>query len=192
MDHQHHQHHHHVERRKSLCKRGEWSFLFKKRLLTDEELDKYHQKLLELREKYQEKISHLSNCKFYSGDVPPTDNIFGSFLYECKRHTPKCQGWFLLWNPNLGLNDDKLTGSLHNHCATLEYKVFSKRIQKELEDEFEDLFELCDDDDTHPYYYDMYFNLNYAYSQNPENHEELSEVSPALNDIPAINKSSLY
>ena len=102
-------------------------------------------------------MADLGGCEFYpeTSPLPPEDNIFARFAYDCKRHTPACSGWYLLWNPNVDLNKDKLKSSLHNRCATWQFKSTCKHIQQELmrlfgDDEHaaEKYFHFFDDDDT--------------------------------------------
>ena len=125
-----------------LCK---WTFNYDTSKFMDGiELTKYQKLLLNLRKRYQDKVENLSNCSFYDGDLPPTDNIFGTFLYNCKRHSPKCKGWYLIWDPNSDVNRNKLTNFLNNKCATWEYKAVSKRIQYEIAKQFPDYFEYVD------------------------------------------------
>lgn len=144
---------------------GHWEFNYKDVDLpmNDTDLDEYQMKLLEMRDHLKEKLSDLDGCRFFEGSLPPEDNIFGEFKYECKRHTPECKGWFLIWNPNIDLNKDKLKSSLHNHCATWHYKTVSKKIQHELANKFERYFQFFDDDDTHEYYIDSYYDLKYGF-----------------------------
>lgn len=157
-----------------LPKKGKWIFLFKKELLNEEELEFYQKNLLQLRLKFHAKVSELTDCHFYTdiGNdlLPPVDNIYASFKYNCRRHTPKCEGrWCLLWNPNLGLNRDKRNSSLDNHCATKQFKQVSKEIQRWLINACgPGYFELLDDDDLVPYCSFMENTLNYRFSENDE------------------------
>ena len=101
---------------------GKWEFNYydMEKKMSDKELGDYQKKLLELRDQYEARVEHLSNCHFVSRDaqLPPTDNLFASFNYECKRHRPKCQGWYILWNPNSDVNRSKLNASISNKCAS--------------------------------------------------------------------------
>ncbi len=128
----------------SLCK---WKFNYDiKKPMSPLELEQYQHELIKLREMYKERVTTMSNCSFYESGLklPPPDNIFGTFLYNCKRHRPKCKGWYLLWNPNVSLNDEKLNSVMNNKCATWEYKAVSKRIQFHLAKKFPDHFEYVD------------------------------------------------
>lgn len=156
---------------------GLWSFTFNGIEMDDQTLEDYQQKLLEMRDKYQEKVENVTGCHFYKGEQPPEDNIFASFLYDCKRHHPKCEGWYLLWNPNLSLNKKNLKSSLHNHCALWQYKSISKKIQFELVHSFGKYFEMFDDDDTHPYYIDTFYNLNYGFKADDDELPEYTSFS---------------
>ena len=157
-----------------LPKRGEWIFRYKKTSLDLSELAFYQDTLLKAKEKFQERIMDLTDCHFYTDkptdSTPPSNNVYATFKYNCKRHTPKCDGtWHLLWNPNLTLNHQKLVSALNNHCATWEFKVVCKSIQCWLISELgPDYFELLDDDDTHPYSAYMTNTLNYKFAQNDE------------------------
>lgn len=106
-------------------------------------------------------------CEFFSASLPPEDNIFARFPLHCKRHSPACSGWQLLWNPNIDLNKEKLTSSLHNRCATWQYKSVSKSIQQELMKQHfgAKYFHFFDDDDTHEYYIDSYHDLKYGFKE---------------------------
>ena len=151
---------------------GDWKFSFKEGLaMSPSELELYQRKLLELRKKYKERVSQLSNCSFIAADdslLPPADNIFATFLCGCKRHTPQCAGWFLLWDPSAPASRAKARSSLHNHCATWQFKSVSKEIQCELLAAFADYFEMSDDDDTHPYSLDSAYSLQYGFKAGEE------------------------
>lgn len=149
-----------------VTKNGDWIFEYKdfNLKMNENEINDYQKKLLELKEKYHDKCEHLSNCDFYSGELPPSDNIFASFTYKCKRHTPRCNGWFLIWDPNNERNRDKLKSCVNNRCATWEFKSLSKKIQNDLIEAFPKYFEKFDDDDTHPYYSDSFYSMKYGCS----------------------------
>lgn len=148
---------------------GEWRFFYNlKKKMSQDDLVKYQKKLVELRDKYSDKVSQISNCRFHQNQAPPLDNIFAEFDIECKRHSPKCVGWFLLWNPNSLINETKLHSSLHNHCATWQFKSVSKMIQKELIETFGDYFEMYDDDDTHPYSSEISYEFSYGFKRQDE------------------------
>lgn len=142
---------------------GQWRFSFRDIEMEEKDLEEYQRRLLEIRKKYADKVENITGCHFHTGPQPPKDNIFASFTYECKRHHPACTGWYLLWNPNLPLNQNKLHSSLHNHCTLWQYKSVSKRIQLEIEKDFGKYFEMFDDDDTHPYYIDQFYNMRYGF-----------------------------
>lgn len=123
-------------------------------------------------------------CEFFpeSSHLPPEDNIFARFPYDCKRHTPACSGWYLLWNPNVDQSKEKLKSSLHNRCSTWQYKSTCKRIQQEIMRAFDEqhhhhqnqdsdenkYFHFFDDDDTHEYYIDSYYDLKYGFKQDDD------------------------
>jgi hypothetical protein len=163
---------------------GDWRFSFRKDAkMSDLDLELYQKKLLEIREKFSEKLSFMSNCRFFEGNTfPPSDNIFGQFLCDCKRHTPKCQGWYLLWNPNLPATVDKSHSSLHNHCSTWQFKSVSKMIQNELEKGFSKYFEMYDDDDTHPYCLDSFYNLKYGFKCEDEEFPDFVSTSMGIEE----------
>ncbi|CAF0782197.1 unnamed protein product [Brachionus calyciflorus] len=142
---------------------GLWRFNFRDIPMSDIDLEKYQEKLLELREKYKNSIDNITDCYIYTGKEPPKDNIFASFPFICRRHHPTCTGWYLLWNPNSKINSSKLHSSLHNHCTLWQYKSVSKKIQLELLKDFGNYFEMFDDDDTHPYYIDQFYNMRYGF-----------------------------
>lgn len=171
---------------------GHWEFSYKDpeiNVMSEDDLDQYQLKLLEIREKFKDKVRNWilfpkirisswwsfvfkvaelgSSCEFFpeTCHLPPEDNIFARFGCECKRHTPACSGWYLLWNPNVDQNRDKLKSSLHNRCATWQYKSTCKRIQQEILKLFEKYFHFFDDDDTHEYYIDSYYDLKYGFKQ---------------------------
>jgi len=173
-----------------LPQKGKWIFNFKKAELTDDELETYQKHLLELRDKFEKRVSDLSMCKFapnknlYDSE---NDNIFGTFHYECRRHVPKCDGtWYLVWNPNLPLNHDKLTSKISNRCATWEFKAVCKSMQTWLINVCgSDYFELLDDDDTNPYYAEMMSSLNFGFAQKEEEFpDSLSGSLENLSNIP--------
>lgn len=159
----------------------EWLFHYKddKKQMSEEELKAYHQKLLEVREKYEKRALMLTDCHFHQGNEPPSDNIFAWFRYDCRMHTPKCEGWFLLWNPNTDVNKTKINGHHNNHCATFEYKALSKKIQKEIQQAFPEYFEFFDDDDTHGYYTDACYNLNYGFKYEEEEFPDYTSFNPS-------------
>ncbi|RMZ97418.1 hypothetical protein BpHYR1_019261 [Brachionus plicatilis] len=142
---------------------GLWRFNFRNVSMKEDDLKSYQHKLLEIREKYRKRVDNVTGCGFYEGVLPPKDNIFASFKFECKRHHPPCSGWYLIWNPNLDTNNSKLNGSLHNHCTLWQYKSVSKKIQLELVHDFGRYFDMFDDDDTHPYFIDQFYNLKYGF-----------------------------
>lgn len=142
---------------------GLWKFNCRNLPMEENELKKYQQKLLEIRDKYKKRVDNVTGCHFYEGNLPPKDNIFASFLYECKRHHPSCSGWFLIWNPNLEIGKSKCQSSLHNHCTLWQYKSVSKKIQLDLVKDFGKYFDMFDDDDTHPYFIDQFYNLRYGF-----------------------------
>lgn len=142
---------------------GLWKFNYRNIAMEEKDLHNYQQKLLEIREKYRKRVENVTGCYFYEDTLPPKDNIFASFPYECKRHHPSCTGWYLVWNPNLEMNKLKLKSSLHNHCTLWQYKSVSKKIQIELSHEFGKYFDMFDDDDTHPYFIDQFYNLRYGF-----------------------------
>lgn len=147
---------------------GHWEFSYKDPdvSMSDDDLDQYQLKLLEIRDKYKQKIAELDQgCEFYYASLPPEDNIFARFPLHCKRHSPPCSGWQLLWNPNIDLNKEKLASSLHNRCPTWQYKSTSKCIQQELMKHFGKYFHFFDDDDTHEYYIDSYYDLKYGFKE---------------------------
>jgi hypothetical protein len=147
--------------------------------MSDQELEAYQNELLELRKKFTDRVAHLSDCKFYdpATALPPVDNIFATFVCHCRRHTPKCTGWYLLWNPNWPTNADKRRSSLHNHCATWQFKAVSKKIQAELVSKFGDHFELIDDDDTHSYSIETSYGLNYGFKHEEEEYPDFVVTS---------------
>ena len=148
---------------------GEWRFDCNlKKQMSDQDLIRYQNKLIELRDKYGHKVSEISNCRFHQNLAPPLDNIFAEFDCECKSHSPKCNGWFLFWNPNLHINERKLHSSLHNHCTTWQFKSVSKMIQRELIDSFGDYFEMYDDDDTHPYSSEISYEYSFGFKRQEE------------------------
>lgn len=169
-----------------LPQKGKWIFKFKKIGLTDVELETYQKHLLELKDKFQERVSSLNNCTFATNIPPLKDNIFASFQYECRRHTPKCEAsWHLLWNPNVPLNHEKLNSKIDNSCATWEFKAVCKTMQKWLIDACgSDYFELLDDDDTHPYCADMMNSLNFRFAQKEE--EFPDSLSGSLENLSTI------
>ena len=61
-----------------------------------------------------------------------------------------------------------------------EFKAISKRIQYELFKAFPKYFEFYDDDDTHPYYIDSFYNLNDGFRS--EDDEFPDNTSFSLND----------
>ena len=175
-----------------LPQKGKWIFTFKKEALDENELKNYQKHLFELRKKFQPRLHSLTSCSFYTENdndlTPPlNDNIYATFKYDCRRHTPKCDGsWYILWNPNLALNHEKLKSSLDNHCATWEFKAVCKSIQKWLIHACgDDYFELLDDDDTNPYYAEMMNSLNFRFSHKEEEFpDSLSGSLENISDIP--------
>lgn len=111
----------------------EWTFTFTKDKMEDADLAVYQKKLLDLRDKYANFVSKIPECLFYTGDLPPKNNIFAQFRYKCQQHEPRCTGWCLYWNPNLVEDKHLLNGVHHNSCAPTRYKVWSKQIQADLE-----------------------------------------------------------
>ena len=112
-----------------------WIFEYtsKKERMDDEDLLVYQTKLIELKSKYSKYLSELTGCMFYNGVMPPKNNIFAKFQYECSQHEPKCTGWTLYWNPNEVNNKENLNGSHRSTCAPSHYKMWIKRIQADLE-----------------------------------------------------------
>lgn len=134
---------------------GEWVFEYKKeKEMNFLELKSYQAKLLVLSHNYEKYVSILKGCKFYKDKLPPKDNIFAKFEYFCSKHDQQCIGWYLIWNPNLEVNGDKLKSRMHNHCAPWEFQQKSKQIQAELVKDFPQFFHLTD-------HYDYEFPLNY-------------------------------
>ena len=170
-----------------LPQKGKWIFNFKKTYLTEDELEKYQRHLLELRDKFQERVSTLNMCKFAQELPPLGNNIFATFKYECRRHAPKCNtSWYLIWNPNISPNKDKLNSTLNNHCATWEFKAVCKSIQTWLINACgNEYFELLDDDDTHPYCADMMNSLNFGFTQKEE--EFPDSLTGSLENLSNIN-----
>jgi hypothetical protein len=161
---------------------GHWEFSYKniEFPMNIKDLEAYQCKLLELRHRYTDKLTELDGCEFYEKILPPPDNIFASFHFECRRHNPRCKGWYLLWNPNIDVNMDKAKSSLHNHCTTWLYKTLSKKIQLELMKKFDSYFYFFDDDDTHEYFLDSYYDLKYGF--NTEEDELPDYASSHLTD----------
>lgn len=130
----------------------EWTFKFTKNKMEEADLIEYQKKLLEIKTKYENYLSKVAGCKFYNGELPPPDNIFAEFKYECNQHEPKCTGWRLYWNPNLVEDKSLLNGSHRNTCAPTRYKVWSKQIQASLELAFFDYFKLFHEGGNEDYY----------------------------------------
>ncbi len=63
--------------------------------MSDIDLAAYQRKLLQIRDKFENKFAQFPECKFYprESQLPPADNIFATFKYDCNRHvSPRCQG----------------------------------------------------------------------------------------------------
>lgn len=71
-----------------------WTFEFRKDRMTKEDLNAYQKKLLEIRDKYSRGFQNLAKCKFhaYEAPLPPKDNIFARFEYDCSRHKFQSHG----------------------------------------------------------------------------------------------------
>lgn len=135
---------------------GEWVFEHIDKEMSNEVLQKYQNKLIMIREKYEKDLIFLRGCNFHKKQSPPDHNVFALFQYDCKKHVKKCSGWSLLWNPNLGMGKEgnRLKSCMHNCCAPWEYQNVSKKIQSELAKEFPADFNFVDD-------YDFEFPLDY-------------------------------
>lgn len=145
--------------------------------MNDQVLEKYQSELIKIREVYEpdclvvsSKLVHMLDedhkkdiehkdvklIEFYSRTkpLPPSHNIFARFNYMCTYHSPPHQGFYLLWNPNLDTNADKLESSLSNHCSSYYYQNVCKKIQSKLVEVLPEYFQLVD-------HYDYEFSLNY-------------------------------
>ena len=129
-----------------------WIFFYRNKKMDESVLERYQEKLLAIREKYEKYFVNLPDCKFYHGELPPADNIFAQFKYECKRHDPACTGWYLVWDPNKEKDKSKLTGVHSKSCAPTVYKVISKRIQTEIEHSFFNYFKQFHSDGDYDFY----------------------------------------
>ncbi len=122
--------------------------------MSEQELKRYQQKLLKIRDVYQHTnvfsltlISNESNIFEFHADhepLPPKYNIFGRFTYSCTKHEPPHTGWYLLWNPNSSVSNERLLSPMNNYCAPFEFQNVCKKIQAELEQEFPSHFKLVD------------------------------------------------
>ncbi len=52
------------------------------------DLEAYQKKLKQIRKNFENKLLQFPECQFYSHELqlPPKDNIFAKFEYECHRH----------------------------------------------------------------------------------------------------------
>ena len=127
--------------RVSVVTQNTWIFNFRhEKKMNDETLDRYHQKLLELKSKYQD--DHLLKQSFLKHG-----NVFAKFATSpCLKHGDQRHWWHLLCNPNLkGEEENSFAWSiLDNECVEKEFKVKSKEIQNELVKEFPEFFQLKD------------------------------------------------
>lgn len=87
----------------------------KKIRMGDEVLERYQQKLLEIRDKYRTEEATNDAFSFYHDDSedesrppdkagfkPPSDNIFAYFLFHpIANQFNETNDWFLYWDPNL-------------------------------------------------------------------------------------------
>ena len=129
-----------------------WTFLFRNETMDKGDLERYQSKLLEIRERYEKYFVYLDKCKFYHGPLPPPDNVFAEFKFNCKLHDPPCTGWYLIWDPNTEKDEKKLTGANYKSCPPTLYKVISKRIQTEIEHSFFKYFKQFQSDGDYDYY----------------------------------------
>ena len=160
----------------------EWRFTFTKDKMDETDLEKYQNKLLDLRKKYSKYITVIpgAKCRFYMGKEMPKDNIFAEFIYNCQHHTPSCTGWRLYWDPNKVENKELLNGMHHNSCAPTKYKVWSKQIQADLELSCFGYFKLFHEGGNTDYYK---LSDNFHLSYLPSEEEIDEEVSSNLEGV---------
>ena len=103
----------------------------------DAVLERYQNKLLEIRKKYREEAKTNARFSFYQGECdededkettaqnmrPPSDNIFAYFLFFPSSQSNESNDWYLYWNPNL-----ECEGNLNldwNMSSAIYYFIFS-------------------------------------------------------------------
>ncbi len=69
-----------------------WTFDFRKEKMEKEDLEAYQRKLLNIRDNYSQQFTQFEDSYFYTGELPPPDNIFAQFKYKCQNHVPECKG----------------------------------------------------------------------------------------------------
>lgn len=137
---------------------GEWEFNFDKTGFNQTDLQKYQNFLLELREKYKKDTQENKYGYFYDGELPPKNNLFALFTYNCERHNwHQNAGWYILWNPLMEeLTENLKETTLHARCPPYGFTIFSNKIQKELIRMF-------------PKYFDQYFGDGlFGYGENED------------------------
>jgi hypothetical protein len=112
-----------------------WSFKINADKFTSEDLLSYQECLQEIKTIYDDKIQKEYNntdvtITFYDGELPPPNNIFASFQYDCIKHVTETENnnWVLVWDPLNEQDKNKLFASFNIDCAPLFFIKTSDEI----------------------------------------------------------------
>ena len=114
----------------------QWYFKINPEKFSSDDLICYQKILREIKMNFEDFDTLGINISFYENDdEAPADNIFATFQYACNQHfefQEEC-AWYLLWNPFVEINKDKLCGRFHM-CAPSEFKKLSNEILNSLKE----------------------------------------------------------